>query len=310
MGGGAFGPYSVTVLANDGTYSRTTDFNWTINSPVTITTPDDQTNNDGDTVSLTISASGGGTLKYTAVGLPPGLSINASTGAITGTITTGASAIGTFDPTIIANDGTYASTRSFEWDVSGTISITDPGGQANVVGDTVSLQVGTTYTGSGTLSYAASGLPAGLGISISTGLISGTITSPAASIGSFTTTVTIGDGTTSATDTFTWTVISSGTVTMTTPSNQSNTENSNVSLSISASGGGTLKYFAEGLPPGVKINPSTGLISGTVAVNDAAYGPYSVTVIATDGTNFVAETFTWTVSGLVSISAVSDQTNN
>ena len=304
------GPYSVTIEANDSTYSAAQTFNWTINSPVSFTTQGDQADSDGDSVSLTISASGGGTLKYSAVGLPPGLTINTSTGAITGTIATGDSAIGSFSPTIIAYDGTYSSTTSFEWDISGTIAIADPGSQANVVGDTVSLQIGTTYTGGGTLTYAASGLPAGLGISTSTGLISGTITSPAASIGSFTTTVTVGDGTSSATDTFTWSVTSSGTVTMTTPSNQSNTEDSIVSLSISASGGGTLKYFVEGLPPGVKINPSTGVISGTIVANDAAYGPYSVTVIATDGTHFAAETFTWTVSGLVSIAAVADQTNN
>ena len=124
--------------------------------------------------------------------------------------------------------------------------------------------------------------------------------------------MTVGDGTTTATDTFNWTVTSAGTVTMTTPSNQSNAEGNTVSLSLSASdsGSGTLKYFAEGLPPGLKINPSTGAITGTVAVGDAAYGPYSVTVIATDGTNVAEETFTWTITSPVTISAVSDQTNN
>ena len=48
--------YLVTILASDGTYSASQSFNWTINSPVTITAPDSQSNSEGDTVSLTISA--------------------------------------------------------------------------------------------------------------------------------------------------------------------------------------------------------------------------------------------------------------
>ena len=69
----------------DGTYSSTQSFNWNVNGPITITTPTDQTNNEGDSVSLAISATdttSGATLSYAAAGLPAGLSINASTGAI------------------------------------------------------------------------------------------------------------------------------------------------------------------------------------------------------------------------------------
>jgi uncharacterized repeat protein (TIGR01451 family) len=309
-GAASGGPYSVTITAGDGTYSASTTFTWTINSPITITTPADQTSAEGASVSLTVSASGSGTLAYSAVGLPPGLSINAGTGAITGTVTTGDSTIGSYSPTIIVSNGTYSASASFTWTVSGAISISDPGSQANVVGDTVSLQVNTSYTGGGTLAYAASGLPAGLGISTSTGLISGTVGSAAASIGSFSVTVTVEDGTSSASDTFDWSVSSAGTITMTTPSNQSSTEGASASLSISASGGGTKHYFAEGLPPGLEINAGTGAITGTVAVGDAADSPYTVTVIATDGTNFASETFTWTITSPVTISAVSSRTNS
>ena len=66
--------YTVTIEANDGTYSAEQTFNWTINSPVTITTPADQTNNEGDTVSLSISASDTsmGTLSYARAGSAAG----------------------------------------------------------------------------------------------------------------------------------------------------------------------------------------------------------------------------------------------
>ncbi len=312
-GAAANGPYSVTVMAEDGTYSSSQIFNWNVNSPITITVPDTQTNNDGDTASLTLSATdsiSGSTLVYSVQGLPPGLSINASTGAITGTLPVGDSTLGSYFPTIIVSDGTYYSSAGFEWDINPAITIADPGAQANVVGDAISLQV--TASGGGTLTYAATGLPNGLSISTSTGLISGPVGSGATAIGSFTTTVTVGDGTNTAVDTFAWTITGTSTVTLTTPSNQTNTEGDTASLSLSAtdSGSGTLKYFAVGLPFGLKINPGTGAITGTVAVNDAAYGPYSVTVIATDGAYAAAETFTWTVNSPVTFSTIASQTNN
>ena len=76
---------------------------------------------------------------------------------------------------IVVSDGTSSSSVSFEWDVSGALSINDPGDQANTVGDTVSLPVSVDYSGSGTLVYAVSDLPTGLSINASTGVISGTI---------------------------------------------------------------------------------------------------------------------------------------
>src|SRR6185437_17078852 len=55
----------------------------------------------------------------------------------------------------------------------------------------------------------------------------------------------------------------------------------------------TLTYSATGLPAGLSINSSTGLISGTFTTQ----GTSSVTVIATDGTGASGSaTFTWTVA--------------
>ncbi len=318
-GAAAYGSYSVTVAAEDGTYSTSQTFNWNVNSPITITVPDDQSNNDGDSVSLTLAATdaiSGTTLVYSVQGLPPGLSLNSSTGAVTGTLATGDSMIGSYFPTIIVSDGTYYSSTYFEWDINGAISIADPGAQANVVGDTVSLAIGSTDTASGTLTYGATGLPNGLSINTSTGLISGTVGSGATAIGSFTTTVTFGDGINTATDTFNWTITGTGTITLTTPSNQTSTEGNSASLSLSATDsitGSTLKYFATGLPFGLKINPGTGAITGTVATNDAAFGlagTYSVMVLATDGTYSASETFIWTVNSPITFSPVANPSNN
>jgi Putative Ig domain len=98
---------------------------------------------------------------------------------------------------------------------------------------------------------------------------------------------------------FTHAIVGNGsgnTVTVTNPGNQSGTVGTAVSLQISASdsaSGQTLTYSATGLPTGLSINSSTGLISGT----PSAAGTFSVTVTAKDTTNASGSaSFTWTIS--------------
>jgi hypothetical protein len=89
-----------------------------------------------------------------------------------------------------------------------TVTVTSPGNQSGTVGTAVSaVQVQATDSSAGqTLTYSASGLPAGLSIS-SSGLISGTPTAA----GNATVTVTATDGTgASGSATFTWTVTGGG----------------------------------------------------------------------------------------------------
>ena len=73
----------------------------------------------------------------------------------------------------------------FAWNISAgtgqnTVTVTNPGTQTGTVGTAASLQIQATDSASGqTLTYSATGLPAGLAISASTGLISGTPTAAA-----------------------------------------------------------------------------------------------------------------------------------
>ncbi|MEN8180716.1 MAG: putative Ig domain-containing protein, partial [Pseudomonadota bacterium] len=56
------------------------------NPPPVVTNPGDQVSDENENVALQIDASDGDTLSYSAIGLPDGLSINASTGEISGTV--------------------------------------------------------------------------------------------------------------------------------------------------------------------------------------------------------------------------------
>jgi putative Ig domain-containing protein len=87
-----------------------------------------------------------------------------------------------------------------------TVSVTNPGSQTGTVGTAVSLQVSATDSGGASLTYSASGLPAGLSIS-SSGLISGTPTTA----NTYSVTVTATDSTgASGSASFSWTINGSG----------------------------------------------------------------------------------------------------
>ncbi|MGW7527210.1 putative Ig domain-containing protein, partial [Streptomyces sp. NPDC054783] len=88
-----------------------------------------------------------------------------------------------------------------------TVSVTNPGSQSTTTGGSVSLQIQATDSAGAALTYSASGLPTGLSVNSSTGLISGT----ASTAGTYQVTVSAQDSTgASGSASFTWTVGSSG----------------------------------------------------------------------------------------------------
>jgi hypothetical protein len=163
-----------------------------------VTSPGDQTSDEGDVVSLQVSATNAA--GFSATGLPPGLSINAD-GAIVGTIDPRAA--GTYAVTLTAGrfSGGTATPVSFTWTVNDRTppDLTSPGGQTSNEGDVVSLQVSATDADN----FVATGLPAGLHIDDS-GMISGIIDALVAGI--YAVTVTAFDGSRAAAISFTWRV--------------------------------------------------------------------------------------------------------
>jgi Putative Ig domain len=291
-GAAPYGDFWVTVTVGNGTYSASQSFTWSVSSPIQISTPADQSNTEGDSVTLQVSAtdSASGTLTYGAVGLPAGLSIDSSSGEISGTIDAGAAANGPYYVTLLAADGTYFNSTGFVWDMTGLVTITPPADQQDNEGDSVTLQVQAVNNGTGTLSYSASGLPGGLSIDSGTGEITGTLSAG----GSFAVSVTASNGTDSASAGFLWVVDSA--VTITGPGPQAFNAGGVVSVQVQASttGMGSLSYSASGLPTGLSINSSTGLISGTI---DTGVSPdiYTSTITVTDGTSTAQLVVDWTI---------------
>jgi hypothetical protein len=274
------------------------DFSGSDNNKVSIFSPGTQTTPVGGSVYLQMQGEDTctGSLSYKASGLPAGLSINSTTGVISGTTKTA----GTSSVTVTGTDSTGPSgSASFTWTIgttSNTVTVTNPGSQTGTVGTAASLQIAATDSASGqTLTYSATGLPAGLSISSTTGLISGTPTTA----GSSSVTVTAKDTTgASGSASFTWTInpTATNTVTVTNPGSQTGTVGTATSLQIAATdsaSGQTLTYSATGLPAGLSISSTTGLISGT----PTTAGSSSVTVTAKDTTGASGSaTFSWTIS--------------
>ena len=176
-----------------------------------------------------------------------------------------------------------------------TITVTNPGNQTSTQGKAITpLTIKATDSDTTqTLTFSASGLPAGLAINSSTGTISGTPTATGTSNPTVTVTDTTGAHGAAS---FMWTVTAApNTITVSNPGNQSTRVKTHVSLTIHATdsaSGQTLTFNAKGLPRGLSINSSTGIISGA----PTTVGVYAVVVTVTDTTKACGKTsFTWTI---------------
>jgi PKD repeat protein len=125
----------------------------------------------------TIAATGSPT-SYTATNLPPGLTLNSLTGAISGTPT----AAGTYTVTVTAANGSGSGTLALGFAIASVAATSPTGGPvitspASATGSTGSPFSGLTIAGTGSpTGFTATGLPPGLTINGSTGAISGTPT--------------------------------------------------------------------------------------------------------------------------------------
>ncbi len=307
--GGSCNP---NITASDGVSTNSEIFAWDVASAVTVNPIQNQSSTEGDTISLQVTATDRNHLPFTfrAYGLPGGLSINPTTGLISGTITAGGAEDGFLSTTVTAFDGISSSSRQFDWSVASRVTLTSwPDGQ-NTEGDRISFQVTATDLVNLPLSFSALGLPNGLTINPNTGLITGTILAGAANNGTCYTTITATDGVSSDSQSFSWDLASL--VTVTQSPDQQNAEGDTVSIRETATDQNDLPltFSASGLPNGLTIDPKTGLITGTISAGAANDGPLATTITASDGTSMASESFTWNVDSFVTVTQLPDQLNN
>ena len=176
--GGANGsPYHVAVTASDGANSATINFVWIVQpvSTIAITNPGTQFDSVGDVIDLPISlnATSGLPLTFTASGLPDGLAIDPQTGTINGTIKPLATLPGQFSVVVTASDGTTDSSASFTWKVFGlasnVVELPDPFGTGML---TISSPDGTNLTAT---TSANPGIAAAADVSFPFGFVTFTV---------------------------------------------------------------------------------------------------------------------------------------
>jgi hypothetical protein len=303
-GAGTSGPHSVNFTVTDAIGdSVSVSLSLTINAPPpSITGP---ASLPAGTVGaaygpVTFTATGGtGTFSWSATGLPNGLSINSSTGVLSGTPSAGSQ--GAYNPQFTVTSGSTANvTKSLTINPAATpLSITGPGSLSpGTVGVTYGSVSFSATGGSGGYTWTASGLPVGLAINLNTGLLSGV---PAAgSQGSYNPQFIVKDSSNNTALTALTLVISAASVNLsiTGPGSLSpgTVGVTYGSVSFSATGGsGGYTWTATGLPNGLTINLNTGVLSGVPAAG--SQGSYNPQFVVKDSSNNTAlATLTLTIN--------------
>jgi type II secretory pathway pseudopilin PulG len=238
------------------------------------------------------AAGGEGNLIWSASGLPDGLSINSGTGEVTGT----PSAVKSYSNarvTVIDATG-QQDYVAFIWDIKalptlGTISA------ASTTGGVMASMPFTVTGGTAPYTWTATGLPPGVKLDADT-TETGTVSASGTpnTTGKYPVTVRVTDkhGQASA-KSFDWTVPALAVSNVSAPALKAGAPITNLQLTATGGIKPYTTWASTGLPAGLSLNTSTGVISGTPRTP----GRYSVELTVTDSKSATARLTTdWTVS--------------
>lgn len=313
---GSAGDYPVTIAVTDGTDVALQSFVWHVAVPTfSFTGPGTQLSAVDHTIHLPLDIPifVPGPIAVLASGLPDGLSLQSTpdlrTWWIAGVPTT--AAIGPHAVMVNATLGTRTIVRAFTWNIVPDYLpvLDDPGDQLNAVGQSVHLQLHATDQNGDAIVYGIGprlGLPAGLSLNPTTGLISGMPTVP---VLSKTVQVTATANGKKVSRVFQWTIQANHAPTLSNPGDQLSVEQAAVNLQLQAADldGDALSFGvdpSQPLPPGLTLQPTTGLISGFpgprggLLPNLPPKVVFTVGVFVQDqwGVRSPLQTFVWTIN--------------
>ena len=289
---GTGGTYVITLKATNGTLTATQTFTLTISQGPVITSANTVTYTTAVAGTFTVTATGFPAPTYSETGaLPSGVTLNATTGVLSGTPAAGSG--GTYvitltatNPSGVANQTftlivrqapaiTSAATTTFTTSVAGTFTVTTTGYATAKLTVTGTLPSGVTFVDNGNGTATLSGTPA------------------AGTGGSYSLQISAANAVSTVKQTFTLVVIQPPVIT------------SANSVTFATGTASTFKVTATGylaptftetgtLPSGVTLNATTGVLSGTPAAT--AGGVYVITLTATNAAGTSTQTFTLTVN--------------
>jgi hypothetical protein len=221
----------------------------------------------GTAYSQTLAANGGtgaDSWQITAGTLPAGLTLNASTGQISGTPTAGGSPTLTFQVSD-AGSPVQNATKNLTLIIQSQLSITTTSLTNGAVGSPYAKTLTATGgAGSYTWQLTSGTLPAGLTLIASTGLVSGTPTASASAISLSFSVTDGGPPSQTAAATFTLTIAPQLLVTTTALANGAVDTPYSQQLTTSGGSGAVSWQLTSGtLPTGLTLHASTGVIDGT-----------------------------------------------
>ncbi|MGA7684925.1 MAG: putative Ig domain-containing protein [Terriglobales bacterium] len=317
--GNVTGPVNFTVKVTDAetptAKTATAALSITISTtPLSVTTSSLAVGVDGSAYTQTLQATGGVSpysWTVTTGTLPTGLSLNSSTGVISGT-PTGSSATFTVTATDSETPTPQTANKQLTITVNPQLAVTTASLPAGTVGTAYNQTLGATggitpYTWAVTVGS----LPAGLTLNSTTGAITGTPTGPLTGAVNFTVTVTDSESPAKTASAALSIIISATPLSITTLTLPGGTLGTAYNSTVSATGGITpyaWSISAGALPAGLTLNPGTGAISGIPT--GSVTGPINFTVKVTDAEVPTAQSATAALSITITAAPLSVVTSS
>ena len=299
-----------TITATNVTGSSSFNINITVNNPAPPNisySPSTNTYVVGTAISTLTPSNTGGTVVSYAVSpsLPAGLSLNTSTGVISGT-PTAVTATATYTVTATNTGGSSSATLTLTVNPQLPAISYSPSTNSYPINTAISSLTPTNTGGAAANWSISTALPAGLSFDTTTGIISGTPTTVTATA---TYTVTATNVTGSATTTVTITVTPQPPIIGYSPSANIYVINTAITNWIPTNTGGTSTSWSisPSLPAGLSFDTTTGTISGTPTALSAIT---TYTVTATNAGGSCSATIKITVNPSAPVISYTPSSNN